>query len=135
MNEFRRFMWEQLDSRTWEPKELIRRSGLHRQLIWKILKDDRPVLPQIPHTSTLEGIARGFDIPVERVRTAAARAVRGYKDSEDAAPLAVNLRDVSADELLAEVRRRIVGDQPVASRHRVDDGVDEWAAGWVPSQL
>lgn len=44
------------------------------------------------------------------------------------------LQRASTDELLAEVRRRIVGDVPAVSRHRVDDGVDEWAHGWVPSQ-
>lgn len=53
----------------------------------------------------MERIAAGFDIPVERVRTAAARSLVGYAD--DGAPLTADLSTVSVDALLNEIRRRV----------------------------
>jgi transcriptional regulator with XRE-family HTH domain len=105
VHEYRRFVQAELDARGWKPAELARRAGLHRQLVWKILHDQRPALGQMPEESTMEGIARGFGISVDRVRVAAARALRGYED--DGQPLTNDLSDVSIDALLAEIRRRV----------------------------
>jgi len=80
VHEYRRFVQDELDARGWKPAELARQSGLRRQLVWKILHDNRPTLGQMPDESTIEGIARGFGIPVDRVRIAAARSLRGYED-------------------------------------------------------
>ena len=104
MHEYRRFVQDELDARGWKPAELARQSGLRRQLVWKILHDNRPTLGQMPDESTIEGIARGFGIPVDRVRIAAARSLRGYED--DGAPLSNDLSAVSNDVLLTEIRRR-----------------------------
>lgn len=104
MHEYRRFIQDELDARGWKPAELARQSGLRRQLVWKILHDNRPTLGQMPDESTMEGIASGFGIPVDRVRIAAARSLRGYED--DGAPLSNDLSAVSNDVLLTEIRRR-----------------------------
>ena len=104
VHEYRRFVQAELDAREWKPAELASKAGLHRQLVWKILNDDRPTLGQMPDESTMEAIASGFGIPVDRVRTAAARALRGYED--DGAPLSNDLSVVSDDVLLTEIRRR-----------------------------
>lgn len=105
MHEYRRFIQEHLDGLGWKQSELARASGLSRQLIHSILSDDRDHLGQMPDDSTLEGIAQGFSVPVERVRTAAARSLVGYTD--DGAALTPNLQDVHIDALLNEIRRRV----------------------------
>lgn len=118
MHEYRRFVQRELDARGWEPRELVRRSGVNRQLIWKILHDDRDYLGQMPDDSTLEAIASGFGIPTDRVRTAAARSLAGYTD--DGQPISTDLSDISIDALLTEVRRRVADDP-----HRVIPPADE----------
>lgn len=105
MNEWRRFVQQQLDIRGWRRAELARRSGLSRQLISAILNDSRAHLGQMPEDTTIAGLAEGFALPEAAVRTAAARALTGYVD--DGQPLYCDLSQVSADELLAEVRRRM----------------------------
>ena len=55
-----RFIENELDARGWTSSDLVRRSGLHRQLIWKVLHDTRAHLGQMLDPETLEGIARGF---------------------------------------------------------------------------
>lgn len=106
-HEYRRFIQAELDARGWEPADLVRRSGLRRQLVWKILHDEREHLGQMPDASTLEGIARGFSIPVDRVRTAAARSLAGYVD--DGRPVVTDVRELTTEVLLEELRRRTTG--------------------------
>lgn len=107
MHEYRRFIQAELDARGWKPAELARRSRLHRQLIWKILNDERDHLGQMPDESTMEALAAGLGISVDRVRTAAARSLSGYTD--DGAPITTDLKKVPIDALLGEIRRRIDG--------------------------
>lgn len=109
MHEYRRFIQEQLDARGWKPAELARRAGVHRQLVWKILHDDREYLGQMPDESTLAALAHGFGIPVDTVRTAAARSLSGYSD--DGGPIVPDVQDVPTDVLLEELRRRLQVDE------------------------
>lgn len=118
MHDYRRFVQDELDARGWTAAQLARESGLRRQLIWNILHDDRPRLGQMPEDSTLEGLARGFTVPVERVREAAARALRGYVT--DGATLQITLSDVSTDALLTELRKRIDPDDGKKRRPRIN---------------
>lgn len=113
MHEYRRFVQQQLDAHGWAQAELVRRSGLRRQLIWKILRDERDHLGQMPDESTMQALADGFGIPVERVRTAAARSLRGYDD--DGTPLGADLSEVSVDVLLTEIRRRLLEKESVGA--------------------
>lgn len=106
MHEYKRFIQEQMDQRGWRQADLVRASGLSRANVSRILKDDRPRLGQMPDESTLVALARAFAVSVETVRTAAARALRGYVD--DGAALSADLSSVSIDALLEEVRRRVV---------------------------
>jgi len=80
MHEYRRLVQSELDDRGWSQSDLARRAGMGRSVINKILNDDREHLGQMPDDSTMDGIARGFGIPVERVRRAAARSLIGYVD-------------------------------------------------------
>lgn len=77
----------------------------------------------MPDESTMEGIASGFGIPVDRVRMAAARALRGYED--DGAPLSNDLSEISNDALLTEIRRRFESAQSGARRPVVDSPVTD----------
>jgi transcriptional regulator with XRE-family HTH domain len=76
-----------MDARGWRQADLARRSGLHRSLISKLLKDNRDHLGQMPDDSTIDGIARGFGIPADAVRQAAARSLVGYVDTPEGHPL------------------------------------------------
>lgn len=105
MHEYRRFIQEHLDSRGWKQADLMRASGLSRQLIHSVLSDDRDHLGQMPDDTTLAGFAQGFSVPVEHVRTAAARSLARYTD--DGSALTLNLQDVHIDALLSEIRRRV----------------------------
>lgn len=105
MHEYRRFIQQQLDDRGWKRSDLVRKSGLSRQLLWSILTDDRDYLGQMPDDSTIEALSIGFGLPAELFRTAAARSLVGYID--DGVPLTIQLQNVSTDALLNEVRRRI----------------------------
>lgn len=113
MHDYRRFVQDELDARGWNPANLVRKSGLRRQLVWKILHDDRPHLGQMPDESTMQALADGFGISVEHVRTAAARSLRGYRD--DGAPLGADLSEVSVDVLLTEIRRRLLDKESVCA--------------------
>ncbi|MEU6582849.1 helix-turn-helix transcriptional regulator [Nocardia sp. NPDC046763] len=126
MHEYRRFVQAELDARGWKQADLARKSGLSRQLISNILRDNRPNLGQMPEEATLEGIAQGFGIPVDVVRTAASRALTGFID--EGQPLRIDLGEVSTDALLAEIHRRIKGTNqalyapatPLPVRHYLD---------------
>ena len=105
MHEFQRFIQSELDARGWRQADLVRRSGLSRQLISGILRDTRDHLGQMPDASTIQGLADGFGVPADRVRTAAARSLVGYVD--DGSALTPALSEVSTDALLNEIRRRL----------------------------
>ncbi|MGZ9830197.1 helix-turn-helix domain-containing protein [Tsukamurella ocularis] len=105
MHEYRRFIQAQLDERGWRPADLARKSGLSKQLISDVLKDDRDHLGRMPNPSTISALARGFGIAEETVRAAAARSLVDYSD--DGTALTITLGEVSTDALLNEIRRRI----------------------------
>lgn len=104
MHEYTRFVHTEMSARGWRQVDLVRRSGLSRQVISKILRDTRPTLGQMPDEATLEGLARGFDVPVELVRLAASRALAGYVDDH---AVKADLRAISNAALLSEIRRRM----------------------------
>ena len=105
MHEFKRFIQQQLDARGWKQADLVRASGLSRSHVSKLMRDNREHLGQMPEADTIAGLARGFSLPEETVRTAASRALVGYED--DGHPIQFDLTEVSTDVLLQEVRRRI----------------------------
>lgn len=113
MHDYRRFVQSELDARGWKQADLVHRSGLSRQVVSKILRDDREYLGQMPDESTLRALATGFEVPVERVRTAAARALARYDDAGE--PLTADLSSVSIDALLQEIKRRVTDVVPTDS--------------------
>lgn len=105
MHEFRRFIQKQLDDQGLRQADLVTRSGLTRSHVSKLMRDQRDHLGQMPDGETLEALAKGFGIPVERVRIAAARSLAGYAD--DGHPISLELGEIPTDALLNELKRRI----------------------------
>lgn len=123
MHAYRAFIQSELDARGWTQADLVRHSGLRRQPLWNILNDDRDAISQMPEDKTLQAIADGFGIPVERVRSAAQRSLRGYTTTDDA-PQGIDemVRSIPTDVLFAELRRRTLIIEREESQR--------WAAGW-----
>jgi transcriptional regulator with XRE-family HTH domain len=113
VHEFKRFIQKQLDDQGLRQADLVTRSGLTRSHISKLMRDQRDHLGQMPDKETLEALAKGFGVPVERVRTAAARSLVGYTD--DGSPISLELGEVPTDALLNELKRRIEASSKGAS--------------------
>lgn len=123
VHEYRRFIQSELDARGWDAAELVRRSGLRRQLIWKILHDDRKSLGQLPDRATLDAIAHGLSIPVERLRVAATRSLDGYDSG--GIPVTHDVKEVPTEVLLEELRRRI----PASGAPNKPKNTPNWGRG------
>jgi transcriptional regulator with XRE-family HTH domain len=115
MHPYRELIQSEMDARGWRPSELARRAGLHRQLISKILNDQRDHLGQMPDDATLAGIAAALGIPEGRVRQAAARSLDGYIDASSDP-----LDSYSTEYLLDVIKRRVGTDLPMAARNETE---------------
>jgi transcriptional regulator with XRE-family HTH domain len=62
----------QLDQHSWSYSDVARRGGISRSTVHHMATSER--LAQMPQQSTLEGLAKGLDIPVAPVHRAAAEA-------------------------------------------------------------
>jgi transcriptional regulator with XRE-family HTH domain len=118
MNALRRFIQAELDSRGWQARDLVKVSGLSKQLVSNLVNDDRDVLPQLPRTTTLEALAHAFNVSTAHVTTVAVEAlgVPGVN-----APAVVHqIEEVDDEVLLRELLRRVVarddGDPSAATR-------------------
>jgi transcriptional regulator with XRE-family HTH domain len=100
----RRFIQDEMDARGWQPMDLVRRSGLSKQLISNLLNDDRDVLPQLPRTATLAALAKAFDLTTGHVTAVAVQAL-GVADVQP--PAVVHQVEAATDaDLLRELLRR-----------------------------
>jgi transcriptional regulator with XRE-family HTH domain len=61
-----------MTSRHWSYSDVARRGGLPRSTVHHLATTEH--LQRPPHPATLDGLARGLDIPLETVRAAAAAA-------------------------------------------------------------
>jgi transcriptional regulator with XRE-family HTH domain len=122
MHALRRFIQSELDSRGWQARDLVKASGLSKQLVSNFLNDDRDILPQLPRTTTLEALAKAFNVSTAHVTTVAVEAlgVPGVN-----APAVVHeIESVEDEVLLRELLRRAVAREedapaPVDIRGRV----------------
>lgn len=109
MHALRRFIQNEMDERGWQAKDLVKASGLSKQLVSQLLNDDREVLPQLPKTDTLAAIARAFSgLSLGHVTTIAVQAL-GVPDVQP--PIVVHEISKATDtelllELLARTERR-----------------------------
>lgn len=121
MHELRAFIESQMEKNRWTQADIAAQSGLSKQHISKMLKDERDVLPQLPDRDTLVALGRGLRVPVSAVVLRAAKACGVPVDvTEIAVPAAGELTD---SQLLAEVARRLEARDDSASSTE-PDGAD-----------
>lgn len=102
MNEYRRFVQNEIDRRGWSQADVERNGGPSRQVVNSILKDDRPELVSRPKQETVEKLAVAFDTSVDVVLAHVAMAM-GLPVTIEAA----SLENVSDDDLLDQIRKRM----------------------------
>jgi transcriptional regulator with XRE-family HTH domain len=106
MHALRRFIQSELDSRGWQARDLVKASGLSKQLVSNLMNDGREVLPQLPRTTTLEALAGAFNVSTAHVTTVAVEAlgVPGVNAPE----VVHQIREVDDQVLLEELLRRAI---------------------------
>jgi transcriptional regulator with XRE-family HTH domain len=91
---------ERLVQQRWSYGDVARRGGLSRSTVHHLATAERPV--RMPQPATLEGLARGLDLPREAVRRAAARScgIHVYEPAPDpeADVLIASLQQLSASD-------------------------------------
>lgn len=106
MHALRRFIQQELDARGWQAHDLAKASGLSRQLISKLVNDDREILPQLPRTTTLEALAQAFNVTTAHVTTVAVEALG--VPGVNAPAIVHQIEEADDEELLRELLRRAV---------------------------
>jgi transcriptional regulator with XRE-family HTH domain len=113
VNPLQRLIAARLQERGWSYGEVARRSGLPRSTIYTLATTRNLVRP--PRPATINGLARGLDVPVSAVRAAAAESTgmhyydepRAESGSGDPGDQERELLIASIDELSAEDRRHV----------------------------
>jgi transcriptional regulator with XRE-family HTH domain len=106
-----RLIQQRLQERKWSYGEVARRGGLPRSTVYTLATTRNLVRP--PRPATIDALARGLDVPVSLVRSAAAEST-GLHYYDEAPPGAHRPGDqerdlliASIDELSAEDRRHV----------------------------
>ena len=113
VNPLQRLIAARLQERGWSYGEVARRSGLPRSTVYTLATTRNLVRP--PRPATINGLAKGLDVPVSAVRAAAAESTgMHYYDEPPADPQRAVSDDqerelliASIDELSAENRRHV----------------------------
>jgi transcriptional regulator with XRE-family HTH domain len=111
INPLQRLILQRLRERGWSYGEVARRGGLPRSTVYTLATTRNLVRP--PRPATIDALARGLDVPVSVVRTAAAEstglhyydeAPAGQRDQDDQER---ELLIASIDELSPDDRRHV----------------------------
>jgi hypothetical protein len=113
VNPLQRLIQGRLSERGWSYGDVARRGGLPRSTVYTLATTRNLVRP--PRPATIDGLARGLDLPVSAVRAAAAEStgMHYYDESAPGSARAVpgdqerDLLIASIDELSAEDRRHV----------------------------
>jgi transcriptional regulator with XRE-family HTH domain len=76
INPLQRLIRQRLRERNWSYGEVARRGGLHRSTVYTLAVTRNLTRP--PRPATIDGLARGLDVPVAVVRAAAAESTGLY---------------------------------------------------------
>lgn len=71
-NALQQLIRERLDRKSWSYGDVARRGGVPRSTVHHLATTDRVV--RMPQANTLEGLAKGLELPLDTVRRAAAEA-------------------------------------------------------------
>ncbi|MEU0028030.1 transcriptional regulator [Streptomyces sp. NPDC006335] len=109
-NALQQLIRERLDRKGWSYGDVARRGGVPRSTVHHLATTDRVV--RMPQSTTLEGLSKGLELPLDTVRRAAAEAcgihVYGSPSSQDAeADPEVDLLIASVQKLSADDRRHV----------------------------
>ncbi|NEB03252.1 helix-turn-helix transcriptional regulator [Streptomyces sp. SID13726] len=112
-NALQQLIRERLDLKGWSYGEVARRGGVPRSTVHHLATTDRVV--RMPQSTTLEGLSKGLELPLDTVRRAAAEAcgihVYGPPDPESTtthpADPEVDLLIASVQQLSADDRRHV----------------------------
>ena len=111
LNPLQRLIQERLRGRGWSYGEVARRGGLPRSTVYTLATTRN--LGRPPRPATIDALAKGLDVPVSAVRTAAAESTGlHYYDEmpggrEEPADRERDLLIASIDELTPEDRRHV----------------------------
>ena len=110
-NPLQRLIVERLHDRGWSYGDVARRGGLPRSTVYTLATTRNLVRP--PRPATIDALAKGLDVPVSAVRTAAAQSTGlHYYDEHPAGQDGPGDRErelliASIDELTPEDRRHV----------------------------
>lgn len=111
INPLQRLIQQRLRERGWSYGDVARRGGLPRSTVYTLATTRNLVRP--PRPATIDALAKGLDVPVSAVRTAAAEStgLHYYDDvpagRDDLADRERELLIASIDELTPEDRRHV----------------------------
>ncbi len=83
INPLQQLIQQRLRERNWSYGEVARRGGLHRSTVYTLAVTRNLVRP--PRPATIDGLARGLEVPVAVVRAAAAESTGLHYYDEPAA--------------------------------------------------
>jgi len=133
-NALQQLMRERLDRQGWSYGEAARRGGIPRSTVHHLATTER--LVRMPQPTTLEGLARALDLPLDAVRRAAAEAcgihlyATGPSDPE-VDVLIASLQKLSVDDrrhvaaLVESLLDRRSGPEPAATSDTEPDAGSE----------
>lgn len=130
MHALRTYIEAQMDRRTWSAADLVRASGISKQVISGLLNDDRPSLDRLPTDRTVSGLASAFS--VDRV-VILAKIGEAMGLPLNAPVVIYDASRVPNDELIRELASRLRedgehGGNTAATRPARDDLADTAAA-------
>lgn len=108
-NALQQIIRQRLDRQGWSYGEVARRGGIPRSTVHHLATAER--VARMPQPATLEGLARGLELPLETLRRAAAEAcgIHLYTSEEEQAP--ESRPDPEVDLLIASVQRLSADDR------------------------
>lgn len=106
VNALQELMKHRLEQKGWSYSEVARRGGIPRSTVHHLATCES--VAQMPQQATLEGLARGMELPLDAVRRAAARAcgIHVYFEGETDAQT-----DPEVDVLIASVQKLSAADR------------------------
>ena len=112
-NALQQLIRERLDRNGWSYGDVARRGSIPRSTVHHLATTERVV--RMPQSTTLEGLAKGLELPLDTVRRSAAEAcgihVYGAPAGEDAEGAAARSGDPEVDLLIASVQKLSTDDR------------------------
>lgn len=104
MHALQRLLRDGLARRGWNQSDLARESGLSKQVVSKLLREDRAPVARLLRTTTVDGLAHALQVDTGVVRAAIAEEM-GLPGSE--VQVVYDARGVGDDDLIRELARRL----------------------------